>query len=78
MIDLYNDVWTTLKPIRDFSRYVYDFMSKFVMICLFIDIFHKYNYLWYTYYHWTRDHWYLSTFIVLMLSYMLYKKASTK
>ena len=68
----------SFKPITDITCYVYNFLSKFVMICLFLDIFNPTNYLWWDMYHWTRDHWYSSTFLVLMLSYLSYKNAGGK
>ena len=68
--------WYSYK--NDFACYVYRFLSKFVMICLFMDFFNRSNYLWWDMYHWTRDHWYFSTILVLILSYITYKQAKAK
>ena len=76
--NLWEDLLTIFKPIADFACYVYRFLSKFVMICLFMDFFNRSNYLWWDMYHWTRDHWYFSTILVLILSYITYKQAKAK
>ena len=67
-----------LMPIYDFCQYIYSFLTKFIMICFFINAFEEVAYLWWDMYHWTRDHWYMSTFLVLMLSYITFKNARTK